>query len=121
MLLLLAVFVTATRVRTGRVPASEAERTGQAPSVSEARRRAERLRRNRAAQLAASMVDALPPPEIEDPEAVHEATAHKLSAEPTAREEKLSRRRGTKPRKQATPEKVDPADQAPAPVEATTS
>ncbi len=51
-----------------------------APSLSEARRRAERLRRNRSAQLAASMVTT-PPPELsatDSAQTVRRATARRL-------------------------------------------
>lgn len=77
-------------LRSARVPAREAERSGRTPTVSEAKRRAERLRRNRAAQLAAAMVVAPPPPETDDVEVVKRATARKLAAKPTAREKKVA-------------------------------
>jgi len=77
-------------LRSGRIPAREAERLGRTPAVSEARRRAERLRRNRAAQLAAAMVVAPPPPDTDNAEVIKRATARKLAAKPTAREQKVA-------------------------------
>ncbi len=104
----------------GRLPAHEAERSGQAPSVNEARRRAERLRRNRAAQLAASMVDAPAPPEEGDPEAVREAAARKRTAKPTDREKKLRERpKAAKPK--AEHRDTDVAHEAPTAMEVPTS
>ncbi len=74
------------------LPLVRSTRSGAAPSVTEARRRAARLARNRAAQLAASMVTAPAPPQRSDAEAVHRATARKLAAAPTDREKAVAKR-----------------------------
>ncbi|HRW20183.1 MAG TPA: glucose-6-phosphate dehydrogenase assembly protein OpcA [Dermatophilaceae bacterium] len=63
-----------------------------APSVSEARRRAERLRRNRSAQLAAAMITAPPPPKTASEAAVKKAAATKLAGKKTAREKVVAKR-----------------------------
>ncbi|MGV1007339.1 MAG: glucose-6-phosphate dehydrogenase assembly protein OpcA [Dermatophilaceae bacterium] len=78
------------RLGTSRISADKAERSGRVTSVSEGARRAERLRRNRSAQLATAMIAAPPPPQTEDVAMVKQATARKLAAEPTAREQQVA-------------------------------
>ncbi|HQX86578.1 MAG TPA: glucose-6-phosphate dehydrogenase assembly protein OpcA [Ornithinibacter sp.] len=63
-----------------RQTASEAVRSGRAPSVAEAERTAQRLRRAARASSRSAMVEAAPmPPKVDDPEVVKQAAKDKLA------------------------------------------
>lgn len=75
-----ALVVGLRRCTVSRQTASEAVRAGRAPSVAEAERTAQRLRRAARASTRSAMVEAAPmPPKVDDPEVVRQAAKDKLA------------------------------------------